>query len=419
MNEELQAIIESDIHQHPEMRPIEAVPVSVMGRKMFLVRDPARISHKSVMLNPKTLFLVSLFDGSRHLKEIQASYNRKFGEIITMDRIMDIVFELDCAMFIRNSRFKQYLEFLQAEFLQSRFRECMMCGEGYPKEPEKLREMIDGYFQGLPGDDTTQAPMGVASPHIDFARGGPTYAAAYRQLAKSNADTFVIFGTSHASLKNIISITGKTFRTPLGDLPPDVEFIEKLKSHSSTGWQSEEFAHRGEHSIEFQAVMLRYIFPGRQLAIVPILVGSMDGLDGAGGTPLGHPQVEEFTGAFSRAIQETGRKPAFIAGVDFAHVGPQFGDSLTPDFRRLQNIKQDEIESIAFLEKGDPEGFYRHVAAEQQQRRVCGLAPLYLMSRVMGSFRGKLLEYNMCSDPDRAVNVGVAAIAFYPGEPSP
>ena len=58
---------------------------------------------------------------------------------------------------------------------------------------------------------------GLLAPHIDFHRGGPTYAWAYREvIERSDADLFVILGTCHAGMADPFAATLKPYDTPLG-----------------------------------------------------------------------------------------------------------------------------------------------------------------------------------------------------------
>lgn len=398
--------------EYPKIRPIQAIPVSVMGKIMYMIKDQERISHKTLMVGRETLYLLSQFTGEKSIREIQASYNLKFATMMMVKEIEDIIFELDCALMMNNRRFRQYMEFLKMEFRNSDERAPALSGVEYPEKADELKEQFEEFFKDLPGDETDDSkgvPKGIASPHIDFRRGGPVYARAYRRLKSSDSGVFVIFGTSHGAMENIAALTKKTFKTPLGDLPVDIEFLDELSRHSTTDWYKDEFLHRSEHSIEFQTLMLRHVFPEKDIKIIPILTGSMNSMDNS----AENSGVNEFLTAFDRALKSTGRKPVFIAGVDFSHVGPHFGDSKPYNQEQLDELTRQDKESIRFLEEGDPDGFFNDVIKTQEKRRICGLSPLYFMARAMKDFKGELMEYKMCSDPEMITNVSIAAISFY------
>jgi hypothetical protein len=58
----------------------------------------------------------------------------------------------------------------------------------------------------------------------------------------------------------------------LGDLAVDRDFVDALATRARQDCFGSELAHRVEHSIELQAVFLRYLFAGRRdVRIVPVL----------------------------------------------------------------------------------------------------------------------------------------------------
>ncbi len=401
--------------EFPLVRPLEGIPVSIMGQTMFLVRDPARVSHKSLMLTPMTYFLVSMFDGKTSMRDIQLAYSRKFGNLIFTDQILDLIFELDCALMMNNSRYRQYLEFLREEFDRSNVRECILKGDDYPDDPGELKKKLDSFYDGLSPDPFDGvSPLGVAAPHIDFNRGGPVYAESYRQIKKSDCDTFVVFGTSHQPMENLAALTAKSYNTPLGEIPCHKDMAEQLARHSTYDLFADEFNHRAEHSIEFQAVMLRHAFPHRDIKILPILTGSLDYLGREGRPPAVDVKVRDFVEAMRKTLDQADTKVCFIAGVDLSHTGPHFGDEDPPTAMDLEQLKETERQDLKHLEEGCPDSFFNSIISRQKTRRVCGLSSLYLAGRSMAPFRGTLLNYQVCSDSQRNNNVSIASMAFHP-----
>ena len=138
---------------------------------------------------------------------------------------------------------------------------------------------MDGFFAPpdgpgpINGAATGQPVRGLIAPHIDFHRGGPAYAWAYRDLAeRGDADVFVVFGTCHAGMADPFALTRKPFETPLGPVPVERDFVDALAARAGQDCFASELAHRNEHSVEFQAVFLRYLYAGRrEVTVVPIL----------------------------------------------------------------------------------------------------------------------------------------------------
>ena len=133
-------------------------------------------------------------------------------------------------------------------------------------------------------------------PHIDFQRGGLIYAQAYHALAKrKKPDTVLIFGVAHQGAEVPFITTRKHFETPFGVLETDQELVDQIWAATDWDPRANEFVHRNEHSIEFQAVMLARLW-GCDLKIVPILCGPLE-MEADDATPSDNAVVRAFLDA--------------------------------------------------------------------------------------------------------------------------
>jgi AmmeMemoRadiSam system protein B len=253
---------------------------------------------------------------------------------------------------------------------------------------------------------------GLVAPHIDFHRGGPAYAWAYRELAeRGEADLFVIFGTCHAGMAHPFALTRKDFDTPLGPARTDRDFVEALARQAGQDCFGSELAHRNEHSIEFQAVFLQYLYAGRrEISIVPVLTSFVHEALARGQRPQDDPRVPRFLEALGEAITASGRRVAFIAGADLAHMGPRFGDPAPITPAELAVIDREDREMLAAVEAGDAEAFFESARRDDDRRRICGLSPIYTLLRALGGAPGTLRRYGQWPDPDGVVSF--ASVVF-------
>ena len=146
-----------------------------------------------------------------------------------------------------------------------------MAGRSYPDDPDALRLLIDSFFEDESGPRDSPRGSGVVTglvaPHIDFGRGGPCFAWAYNELRdRDPADVYVVLGTGHTS-RNLFTTTRKVFETPLGDLEVDSTFVDRLAAYAPQDLFADEIAHKNEHSIEFQVVFLKYLFPDSSITL--------------------------------------------------------------------------------------------------------------------------------------------------------
>jgi hypothetical protein len=92
----------------------------------------------------------------------------------------------------------------------------------------------------------------------------------------------------------------------------------------------------------------------------------------------------------------------------------KFGDrdGLTPELLARTEAKDRRL--ISTLERGDRQGFFREIAADADQTRICGAAPLMTFLEVLGDIPGRLLHYAASRDDGTRSAVTFASLAFGP-----
>jgi AmmeMemoRadiSam system protein B len=393
------------------------LPVEHEGQRCVALRDPAGFTDQVAVLPPGLLDLVSLFDGDHSIEEIREILERRHGQAPSAEQIRDVVERFDAAGFLDSDRFRERRRALEDVFRRSPVRPAAHAGGAYAGDAAGLARQIDGFFTGPDGPGTAilsgwsgdagraGAPRALIAPHIDFHRGGSTYAWAYREiLERSDADLYVVLGTCHTGMPDPFAVTLKPYDTPLGPVPVDREFYDALSRRAGQDLLASEPAHRAEHSIEFQAVMLRHIVgPRRPFAILPVLASYLHEALWAGGDPEADPRIPRFLDALRETMAASSRRVCLVAGVDLAHVGPRFGDTEpnTPaSLARVERADRVMLESVVGV---DARGFYAGVAADHDARRICGLSPIYTLLRLLPESPGRLLRYTQWPDPEGAV----------------
>lgn len=404
----------------PKLRPLEAFPVEQGGERLLALRDPSGFTEHVAMLPRPVLDLVSLFDGDHAIDQMRDILLARHGVAPTAQQIADLAGRLDEAGFLDSELFLRRRRALEDEWRASPVRPPAHAGGAYAAEAGELAAQVDGFFThpdgpgppGLRDGLAPEAPLrGLLAPHIDFHRGGPTYAWAYRELVRrSDADLFVILGTCHAGMEQPFAVTLKPFATPAGTVPVDRDLYEALARRAGQDLLGAEHAHRHEHSVEFQAVMLRQLLGGqRDFTILPVLASYLHEAVWHGAGPEDDARVPRFVEALRAAIGASGRRVCLVGGVDLAHVGPRFGDpepNTAASLRRVEDADRAMLQSIT---AGDGAGFYAGIAADGDSRRICGLSPIYTFLRVLGGAPGRLIRYTQWPDPEGAVTYCAAA----------
>ena len=398
---------------------MEVFPAMISGQKVLCLRDPMQYSGAVVYVPAQTASILDLLDGQHSLLDIQGAFVRRFGSLLFLEQLVQIIRSLDDHLFLDSPRFAEHRAEVEEGFRRARSRAALLAGKSYPSDPGELHRQLDGYMiapdgpGGTPPSPSAAALAGLVVPHIDFARGGPCYGWGYRELEGAPpADRFLILGTVHAPITRAFSLTRKDFETPLGTVEADQDFLDHLLGAAGNGYLDDELAHRGEHSIEFQAVFLRHHTPpGHPVRIVPVLCGSLHRFVEDRRSPREERESEAFVAALQETLATLGGRTVVIASADLTHVGPQFGDpyQITPG--QVREVADADREMLESVEAGDAEAFYRVIAQDGDRRRICGLPPVYTLLRLLPGASGRLLRYSQWPDPRGTVTF--AAVALY------
>jgi AmmeMemoRadiSam system protein B len=411
----------------PRLRPVEAFPVQQNGKLLIYLKDPLNFA-PAIGISPAGYFILCHFDGQHSVIDIQEAYCRQFGTLLISDDLKKFIEMLDEHYYLLTERFFGFQQSVIEDFRKRATRPAVHAGTVYQTAPDALKSQLSEYFlspdaPGLPDPQSgVPTPRAIIAPHIDFHRGGPSYAWAYKALAESpGADLYILLGTSHCGGNHPFVLTMKDFETPLGIVETDKRFVNSLQQKCEQDLFADEYLHRGEHSIEFQVVFLKYIAQWRAertadqekaFKIVPILVSSFQPMVQTGILPEEDPRVAAFLKAVRDLLSVETRQVCFVAGVDLAHVGRQFGDreEITADFLKwVGDEDQLLIERLAVL---DAPGFFKEIAKDQDRRRICGFAPLYALIHLLPGSRGQNLKYGQAFTRETASAVTFTSMIF-------
>lgn len=367
-----------------------------------------------------------LMDGSRDLREIQAEViQANGGGIVPLDRFAGLVGELEEVGLLDGPTFRRVADHPERD------PRCIGCYEG---EAAALRRQLRRLFtapggSGLPGKLRPSGSLRAALvPHIDYPRGGLTYTWGFKEVfEKSDAALFVIIGTSHYGAHPLtlhrtesrsprFAVTAKHFKTPLGVVQTDHDYVARLERHYGEGlFDDELICHLPEHSIELEVVFLQYLYEGvRPIRIVPLVVGTFADSVYTGSEPSGREDVRRMVEALRRAEAETKEPICYIISGDLAHIGPKFDRADPPLTASVleHSRRQDEV-ILKQAEAADPSAFFKVIADESDRRNICGLPPTYTVLEALRPGSGKVLNYGRYVHPRGHESVSFASVAFY------
>jgi AmmeMemoRadiSam system protein B len=153
-----------------------------------------------------------------------------------------------------------------------RIRQPAVAGQFYPRRPDELIEMVNGYIKEA-ADIAGPVPKAIIAPHAGYIYSGPVAGSAYARLAQANGAVkrVVLLGPSHlANIRGLATSNADSFATPLGRIPLDKDGL--LEALAFRQVEISDQAHSREHSLEVQLPFLQIIFSDFKL--VPLVVGS-------------------------------------------------------------------------------------------------------------------------------------------------
>jgi MEMO1 family protein len=407
------------------LRSLDFLPSPVPDRPGLLIRDPFRFSDAVLIVPPGLVSCLQFFDGEHSELDLRAHLVRLTGQLDVSGLAAHLTQTLSDAGFLEDEQFERRKLEAERSFAAAPERAAVHAGSGYPAEEEELRKTFAQYMNGSsltppvgslltpPAEnhyENTLAPAkltAIVAPHVSPFGGVDAYRAAYSALTPADADrTFVILGTSHYGQPDRIGLTRKPFVTPLGAALTETSIVDRLAAEAGEGALMEDYCHSIEHSIEFQVVFLQHLF-GPRIRVAPILCGPFARSFLGGNLPEADEGVKRALGALAELAAREGDRLLWVLGVDMAHMGRRYGDSLTAHANQgeMEAVELRDRARIERMERGDAQGFWELVSENRDDLKWCGSAPIYAFLRAVPQARGSLLHYQQWNiDPASVVS---------------
>ncbi len=382
----------------PRLRPdLEFFPVEQGDQKFVFVRDHLGLVKGRLMPIPVFQFMLQL-NGNNTIRDLQAFLTRKTGGVLVgKEEVQNMIKQFDSMFLLDTDRYRGEKKRIEQEFSQQSIRPCSHCGKSYPDDPEKLKDMINEIIESADngresnGDDNNIRAL--IAPHIDISIGARVYGDVYKRIKGLNYSQIIIIGVGHQIADNFFCLTEKDFETPLGKVRTNKRAVRMLQRSGSNFISSTDFAHKEEHSIEFQLIFLQHLIKG-EFTIIPILCGPaklfLEDYSRRAYLSRVRPFIEILSGLFSE------KKTLLVAGVDLSHIGPKFGHDSPASYIEAQAKRHDQALIEALL-KMQPEAFWDESRRVEDRFNVCGFSAMAcLLEVLLRSSAGRVLDYNAC-----------------------
>lgn len=390
----------------PEFRDSIDVTVHVdqHGEESILLHDPLGIAEGPILVSVDTIRVLEACNGIMTWDDMRTLLD--IGDEKDWLQVRALVGQLDDMGYMDTDRFHERVREHDRLWSSLDVRPAVCAGTSYPDEAEACRRYLDRVL--APGPEPGAA-LGALIPHIDFAVAAHVYGPAFDAIRETDADLFVMIGTSHYWSDEQIILTEKHFATPLGIVRTDRDLVAQVRaalaSTPAVGrpvLSDSDMAHKPEFSLEFHALGLQYLFGHRPFTILPILVTGLD-----------YERSDE--GAWGRAIAQvvaaSGRKVCWLISGDLAHVGLRFGDD-RPASGMIKAVQTFDRTLLGHLENGDVGAYHAAIVERGNATRICGEAPTWVALSAMGAVRGRRTVYDVWDDTETRSAVTFAGMAF-------
>jgi AmmeMemoRadiSam system protein B len=406
MNEDFLPAIREDIIIRQE---------SFEGEDFIILSDPQGISPEDISIPLGFLPLVQALDGRATYEDIK-EYLESAG--IDSKQIMPlfdkIVRALDIYAMLDNETYENEKRKIES-YLESPTRASCLSGIAYPENKEELEEELDLILHSFPGETKIQGAKALIAPHIDFRTAMSArmcYSTAYKSISDTEADLYVILGVSHNVPGDHFMATYKNFETPLGIVETDKELLDEIIKSEPDTELINDMAHRLEHSIELQCVLLQRKFRNKDFKILPILCGHPHEMIYSDDRKNQFEMYYRHINTIKNAIEKLGRKAVFIASADLAHIGPKHSSPINAE-ENLELLENEDRALISTLENQNPDKFYDKIKTEKGKWQICGAAPIYALLNLVNYKEATLEYYGQWLEKEIDSAVSYSSVSFF------
>lgn len=272
-------------------------------------------------------------------------------------------------------------------------RPAAVAGSFYPGEAGALTRMMDGYLAQAKPPKLDGTLMALVSPHAGYDFSGPVAAYGYSLLKGHKYKRVVVIGPTHVESFNFTSVyDGDAYKTPLGSIAVDKEFVARLVATKAARLSSKGHAisgERGEHSIEVQLPWLQHMLG--EFKLVPVVMGDQS------------YEASRALGVALAKLIDGSADTLIVASSDLSHYYP-YTQAMVMDAGTLRAV-------VAW----DYLAMWRNF--EQRAWEACGGAPIIatlMATERMGARQARVLKYansgDITGDKTRVVGYGSVAI---------
>jgi hypothetical protein len=391
--------------RRPHVRGFQPLAVMHNGQQLVLLRDPMMLTTQSMVVPPPAAALIQQMQGERSVEDLAKAVNAP-----TVDPLVELVKQLDAVGLLWGPTFDR----LEAELKEKLLEVGYFPGGGGMGQPEAdaMRKALGEWLAQTEDPELEGSPVGVVAPHLDYPRGWPNYAGAYKCLDGAAApDRVVVLGTNHFGIGDGVVATQLGFETPMGKVPADGTVVDGLIRRLGHSVVIDQLDHHGEHSIKLQVPWIQQRF-GDIPVIAALIPDPLIGMIADDGKRV---SVDAFIQAMRDVLDEAGGRTLFVSSADMSHIGPQFGEPRPVDQQRRTDVERVDRDLMGAFLSGDPQQFLERARQLRNPTRWCSIGSLYATLSLARPERVELIDYRQACDERNSALVSSAAMAMLSG----
>lgn len=386
----------------PHLRPIQPIVMHKDGKPLIALRDPCMLVNQTMMVSPQVMRLLQQFNGEHDLGVIAK------GVGVPEAQLESLASGLDKLGLLWGPTFDSF-----EKQLRSRLAESGAIPAGAAATlgatAEEARQRIDEWLFQTEDADLGTAVGGIVAPHLDYQRGWPNYAAAYKSIQLiDRPDRVVVLGTNHFGIGDGVVLTEFGFESPLGRSPADSDLIARLSGRFGPGLTVDQLDHVAEHSIQLHIPWIQHRWGDVPVvaALVPDPMAKMLADDGD------RVKAEDFATALAEVLNDRKDRTFIIASADLSHVGPQFGEPRPVDQQRKNDVELHDREMMGKYLAGDAEDFLAGMRWSSNPTRWCSVGNMFAALVAGRPEEVELIDYRQACDEQGLCLVSSSAMAF-------
>ncbi len=248
-----------------------------------------------------------------------------------------------------------------------------LAGTWYKADPNALRAELASYFQKATAEPKEDV-IALILPHAGYQYSGPTAACGVKSLGRSYKRVVVIGPTHRLPMEDMFSVPRAThYETPLGRVPMDLEFAEKLLQYPL--FQDVPVAYQQEHSVQIEVPLLQYKLNDFKLVLIVAGQCSYDTIAKAGRILASLIDIDTLV----------------VASSDFTHYGPDY--QYVPFKENIpESLKKLDMGAFEFIQKLDAKGLLGY--RDSTGATICGCVPIAVLLETLGQdAKAELIRY--------------------------